>query len=182
MDEKRLLVNREGAHYHYNSRKDWYALYVRPNHEKKVSEKLEREGIEVFLPLRTTLRQWSDRKKKVYEPLFRCYVFVRIHTSEHAGVLYIPGAVRFVTCGGSASAIPETQIQLIRDLLEQHVDISETEETFTAGSLVQVKTGALMGTRGWLVDFAGKKRVIIRIEQINRALLINVPVRTLKKL
>lgn len=44
--------------------KTWYALYVRSRAEKKVSQELEHIGIEVFLPLITRVRQWSDRKKK----------------------------------------------------------------------------------------------------------------------
>ena len=48
----------------------WYALYVKSRSEKKVLSQLEDMGLEAFLPLVTRIKQWSDRKKKVEEPLF----------------------------------------------------------------------------------------------------------------
>jgi hypothetical protein len=45
---------------------------------KKVYARLVEKGIETFLPLQKRLKQWSDRKKLVDEPLFRSYIFVRI--------------------------------------------------------------------------------------------------------
>ena len=46
-------------------KKYWYAIYVRSRSEKKVVAQLEDIGVEVFLPLITRIKQWSDRKKKV---------------------------------------------------------------------------------------------------------------------
>ena len=58
--------------------KKWFAIYVKSRCEKKVNEQLEDIGVESFLPLITRVKQWSDRKKKVEEPLFRSYLFVHI--------------------------------------------------------------------------------------------------------
>jgi len=72
----------------------WYAVYVRSRYEKKVNRDFIDKRIECFLPLLETWRQWSDRKKKVSEPLFRGYVFVRIDMkSEHIKVLDTEGVV-----------------------------------------------------------------------------------------
>ena len=46
---------------------NWYAIYTNSRAEKKVHQNLLLEGYSSFLPLKTTLRQWSDRKKKVIE-------------------------------------------------------------------------------------------------------------------
>ena len=56
----------------------WYAVYVRSRHEKKVHQLFQEQGLTSFLPLLETWKQWSDRKKKVSDPLFRGYVFVNI--------------------------------------------------------------------------------------------------------
>ena len=58
--------------------KKWHVIYTAPRAEKKVNERLESQGVETYLPLQKTLRQWSDRKKKVSIPLFNSYVFVRV--------------------------------------------------------------------------------------------------------
>ena len=49
--------------------KQWYVLYVNVRHEKKVHEKFVEQNIESYLPIVKTLKQWSDRKKIVEEPL-----------------------------------------------------------------------------------------------------------------
>ncbi len=49
-----------------------------PNGRKKVASIFTSKNIENYCPLNKVLRQWSDRKKIVYEPLFTCYVFARV--------------------------------------------------------------------------------------------------------
>jgi|WetSurSiteA1Bulk_404760.scaffolds.fasta_scaffold00720_6 transcriptional antiterminator RfaH len=159
---------------------NWYALYTRPRHEKKIYAKLKQENIEAFLPLQTTIRQWSDRKKKVSEPLFSCYVFVFISTKDYYRILNLNGVVRFVTFEGKAVAIPEKQIKIIRMLLEQDIEIEDTKEPIAKGSRVEIKIGPLSGISGELLESAGKRRVIIRIEEINKTLLVNVPLNYLR--
>jgi transcription antitermination factor NusG len=56
----------------------WYIWYTQPRAEKQLQKRLAGEGIEVFLPLRKELHQWSDRKKWVEVPLFRGYLFTKI--------------------------------------------------------------------------------------------------------
>ena len=56
--------------------KHWHALYVRSRSERKVLTQLEEMGVEAYLPLITLIKQWSDRRKKVEEPLFKSYVFI----------------------------------------------------------------------------------------------------------
>lgn len=158
----------------------WYAVYTRPRHEKKIFARLKKENIEAFLPLQTTIRQWSDRKKKVSEPLFSCYVFVYISSKDYYKILNVDGVVRYITFNGKAVSIPEKQIRLIRMLLEQEIEIEETKELLPKGAKVEIRIGPLIGLTGELLENAGKKRVIIRIEEINKALLVNVPLNFLK--
>jgi transcription antitermination factor NusG len=158
----------------------WYALYTRPRHEKKIFARLQQEKINAFLPLQTTIRHWSDRKKKVTEPLFNCYIFVFISFKDYYRVLNIDGVVRYVSFEGKAVAIPEKQIKLIRFLLNQDIEIEETTEYLPIATKVEIKVGPLTGITGELIENSGKRRVIIRIEQINKALLVNVPLNYLK--
>ena len=69
--------------------KSWYALYVKSRAEKKVAADLSANSIEYYLPLQKVLKQWSDRKKWVEEPLFRSYVFVRIISDDYYKVLQL---------------------------------------------------------------------------------------------
>jgi len=54
--------------------KFWFALYTKPRNEFKAEQQLIAAGITNYLPTVTLLKQWSDRKKKVTEPLLRGYI------------------------------------------------------------------------------------------------------------
>jgi transcription antitermination factor NusG len=74
----------------------WYALYLRSRYEKKANLELEKKNIETFLPLIEELHVWSDRKKRVMEPLFRGYIFVKTDLRDKETILMTDGVVRFV--------------------------------------------------------------------------------------
>ena len=69
----------------------WYAVYTNPRAEKQVHKRLIEAGIESFLPLQKTLRQWSDRKKVVEKPLISSYVFVKASFKQFATIFKIYG-------------------------------------------------------------------------------------------
>ncbi|MBO7287087.1 MAG: UpxY family transcription antiterminator, partial [Bacteroidales bacterium] len=118
--------------------KRWFAVYVKSRSEKKVFKLLEDIGIESFLPLITRVKQWSDRKKKVEEPLFRSYLFVNIPLSDYYTVLNVNGVVKFITFEKKPVPVPDNQIIAIKEYLndtELHVI---DYENFKEGELVRV--------------------------------------------
>jgi hypothetical protein len=62
---------------HAAGRPQWFLLVVRSKQERKVAEGLQAKGYEVFLPMHTVRRQWSDRLKTYAAPLFSCHLFCR---------------------------------------------------------------------------------------------------------
>ena len=88
----------------------WYAVYTKPRNEKKLAERLNGKGIEAYLPMRRTLKQWSDRKKMVDEPLISSYVFVNVLQEHYFEVLNTPGAVKYIWFCGSLFK-PSSQIE-----------------------------------------------------------------------
>ena len=159
----------------------WYAAYTKPRNEKKALERLEAAGIEVYLPLQRRLKQWSDRKKMVEEPLFRSYIFVRITQKDYYNVLNTIGIVRYITFEGKAVPIPDNQINLIKNLLEQDVEIEAIEETLKLGAKVEVKFGSLIGLVGELTEHKGKQKVVVRLEHISHSLLVTLPTQYVTK-
>ena len=73
--------------------KKWHAIYTKARCEKKVLDQLRLRKIEAYLPLRTEVHQWSDRKKKVDIPIISSYVFVRISPDERKNIYPISGFV-----------------------------------------------------------------------------------------
>lgn len=153
----------------------WYALYTRANGEKKLFEYLQEKDIECYLPMRKVLKYWSDRKKWVEEPLFKCYLFVRVCNKDFFNVLNTPGAVYYVSFGGKAQSIPDDQINNIKTFLSQ----SEEEATLSyeriqRGVSVEVLHGTLKGIKGEVINIYGQTRLLIRIDSLNCSLHVNI--------
>lgn len=159
------------------AKKEWFAIYVRSRSEKKVLKQLEEKGIESFLPLITRVRQWSDRKKKVEEPLFRSYLFVNIDfVKQRDNILGIYGVVKFIEFEKIPVVVPLNQINAIRQYVcdTDLISVDEYEE-INEGELVMIKSGSMRGLTGRFVKINGKHRLIVDIEVVGRTIPINVP-------
>ena len=155
--------------------KHWYAVYARSRAEKKAALELEINNIDFYLPLTKKLKQWSDRKKWVEEPLFRSYVFVHIGQSEYYKVLQNPHLVRYVTFEGKAVPIPEQQIEAIRVYLDE-IEPDEPENVnWLKGQKVEVVVGDLTGLMGELIEVNGKHKVKVQIDVIGKSIVIYIP-------
>ena len=150
----------------------WYAIYVRSRFEKKVYAELVKK-VECFLPLIENVRTWSDRKKKVQEPLFRGYVFVRIDIQNRLRVLETNGVVKFVGIRDRASAIPEEQINWIKIALRSP-DAVKKEQYPYIGQKVEVVVGFFKGIRGVVSQWKGKTRLVISVDSISQAISFEV--------
>ncbi|MDX5319421.1 MAG: UpxY family transcription antiterminator [Bacteroidota bacterium] len=155
--------------------KRWYAIYTAAKAEKKVSTRLLQQGIEHYLPVQRVLKQWSDRKKWVEEPLFRSYLFVHSDESQYYQILNTHGVVKFITFGGKAVPIPDFQIETIRRLLMESTDFEITQEDLTPGDPVEITAGPLMGTLGELIAHRGEQRIAVKILSLDTAVLLNIP-------
>lgn len=159
----------------------WYAIYTRPRFEKVLYNKLIDTDIEAFLPLQIKYRQWSDRKKRIKVPLISSYVFVYINASEFSKIYRTHGFVKFITFEGKHIAIPQNQIDNLKLLSDNEVDLEISTEEFSKGDNVEVIAGSLIGLKGELIKINGKKRVLIRIDSIDRNIILSIPPAFLKK-
>src|SRR5579863_863357 len=85
----------------------WYSIQTRYRFERKVTDQLQRKGLQTFLPLLEEFHRWSDRRQPVHIPLFSGYTFVRFDLS--AGVrmelLHTEGVIGLISVRGVATAI-----------------------------------------------------------------------------
>jgi transcription antitermination factor NusG len=152
----------------------WYAVYTRSRHEKKLMDLLLEKGIEAYVPIRRLLHQWSDRKKYVETPIIRSYCFVKANNANYFEVLNTPGAVRYVWFSGRPAAIPDRQIQVLKAITGADVDIECLPDYFKPGLKVVINSGPLLGIGGELVSIANRKKVIIRIEQLKQVVTLSI--------
>lgn len=152
----------------------WFAVYTRSRYEKKLMDLLIAKDIEAYVPLRRSLRQWSDRRKWVEIPLIRSYCFVRVNFRNYYDVLNTPGAVRYVWFSGKPAVIPDRQIDLLKAITGHNIDVECLPDYFQPGVKVKINSGPLIGLTGELVSIASKKKVIIRIEQLKQVLTLSI--------
>ena len=155
----------------------WHALYVRSRAEKKVLDQLLEQGYEAYLPMLTRLKQWSDRKKKVEEPLFKSYVFVRNNEKQHYYILGVYGVVKFVTFEHKAVIVPDKQILAIKKYIDNPLDDEDELKNLDLkeGQLVRITNGPMQGITGRLVSVKSKRRLLVNIDVVGQTIPVSIP-------
>lgn len=159
----------------------WYAAYTKSRSEKKVLARLTENGFEAYLPIQRKRRQWSDRLKWVEEPLIRSYIFIRVNESDYYNAINTPGLVCYVTFEGKAAPIPDRQIELLKMLLNQGAEMEVSNERFAPGQKIIVVSGTLVGMQGEMIEYRGRKKVLVRLGTTGTNLLITVSLDLIEK-
>ncbi|MBI9071251.1 MAG: UpxY family transcription antiterminator [Melioribacteraceae bacterium] len=153
----------------------WYALYTKPKHEFKAADRIRSIDIEYYLPTITTVKQWSDRKKKVTEPLFKGYIFVKANETERFLVLALDGIVNTVCFGGKPSRIPDWEIENLKRMMEIDPNVIVSEK-IPIGSLVKVIEGPFAGIEGNVCEEENNERMLgITVNLLRRSVLVKLP-------
>ncbi|HZQ91907.1 MAG TPA: UpxY family transcription antiterminator [Terriglobales bacterium] len=153
----------------------WYAIHVRPRHEKKVVSQLQEKGITTYLPLLSETHRWSDRRKLVEIPLFPCYAFVSIadEAALRLTVLKIFGVLAFVGNQRQGTPIPDSEIEDLKTLLGSNIPFAQ-HPFLQVGKRVRVRGGALDGVEGILTERSGDRRLVLSVSTINRSLSVSI--------
>lgn len=161
---------------------NWKALYVNSRAEKKVVAALREKQIEAYLPLKTELRQWSDRKKRVSVPLINGYVFVKTLPQQRDVVFTVNGVIQYVRYNGSDAIIREEEIDVLRAIelkgyyAEGHFGVDVKE-----GDAVAIKIGPFKGLEGKVVMTGNEHICYVAIRSIDYQLQIRLPKEVLEK-
>ncbi|MEO8769666.1 MAG: UpxY family transcription antiterminator [Ferruginibacter sp.] len=137
--------------------KHWYVVYTRPRWEKKVALILLQKGIENYCPLNKVLKQWSDRKKVVLEPLFKGYVFICVPEASKWDIKKIDGIINFVYWLGRPARIKESEINTIQRFLQEFNDVEVIDRQLDINTKVLVKQGVLMNYHGIIIEVSGSR-------------------------
>ncbi len=151
----------------------WYAVSVRPRHEKVVARHLEHRGLNCFLPLYRSVRRWKDRRKELDMALFPGYVFVSVRASDRSGVLRAPGVVCFVTFQGQPTAVPDAEIRALESSMCAGLR-PQPHPYIRQGRKVRVKSGPLVDAEGIMIRRKEGFRLVLSIELITRSVMLEV--------
>jgi transcription antitermination factor NusG len=125
----------------------WYVIYTKPRNEKKVADRLKHIGVDVYCPMFTMVKQWSDRKKKVEVPLLNSYVFVNLKEKDRELVFQVSGVVRYLFWLGKPAIVREEEIEALQDGLKETITSFEVS-AIKIGDLLPIPTGPFQGKEG----------------------------------
>lgn len=151
----------------------WYAIYTRPSHEKRVVEHFALRAIECYLPSYRTTRRWKNRCKVELElPLFPGYVFARFPWCQHARVVEVPSVVSIVGNGREPLPLQHSEIASLRSGL--NLRKAEPHPYLNIGERARIKAGPLAGFEGIVVRNTNGLRVVLTLQQIMKSVAVEV--------
>jgi len=152
----------------------WFALSARQRREKFVTTILRRKGFETFLPFITTRRRWSDRSKRIDEPLFPGYVFCRFNLQNRLPVLDVPGVVSIIGVGKTPIPIDDNEMESLQCVVLSGLP-TRPWDNFEVGRRVTIEQGPLKGSRGIILEHeAHRNKLIVSISLLRRSVAVTI--------
>jgi transcription antitermination factor NusG len=119
-------------------KKNWYAVFTKLNCEKKVVASLSKKKIEHFCPQNRIVTYHGNKKRTTSEPLINAFVFVYADENEMKLLAKIPFVVNFVYWLGKPVIIKHSEIENIKDFVNQHVNIKLEKVNVNMNGIVRM--------------------------------------------
>ncbi len=156
--------------------KKWHAVYTRSRCEKKVASVFQRREVEHYCPLNRVMKQWSDRKKVILEPLFTSYVFVRASEKEISFIKQLSSdIVNFVYWLGSPAVITDHEIEAIKRFLGEYTNVRAEKIDVQVSDRVRITQGPLLNAEG-KVTYIHKNRARVELPSLGYMMYAEVNV------
>ena len=152
----------------------WFAVRTSSGREKSVAAQLNARGIEEFLPLYRTRRQWSDRIKDLELPLFPGYLFCRFDYSNRGPIVMIPGVQMIVGVGKQPAPVSDIEIDSLRRVVASGAVAHPHDRYLTVGERVRIREGSLAGVEGILVEVKNSWRIVLSVELLQRSVSVEL--------
>lgn len=151
----------------------WIACRVKIKTEKKCAKRLASFGYNTFVPVRSEVHQWSDRKKTKETILIPMVIFVQLPQFEISQLIKFEFIHSIMKYPGSKepAIIPNAEITQFMFLLENS-DQNLLIEPFSPikGRMIEIVRGNLKGLTGQITQTSQKGcRVTIAIQYLTCA-------------
>ncbi len=148
----------------------WHVLYVKSRCEKKVADHCVKLGFEQYLPLRRETKIYQRRRVTVDKPLFQGYVFASFEALQRADLMRSHAILRVMDV--------EDQARFLRELdqVRQALAVDPTlgvERVLKPGLRVRITSGPFMGLEGIVSVVKGIERVMLAVDMIGQAIVVN---------
>ena len=154
---------------HQNSK--WHVLYTKPRHEIKALERLAQNGFEVYCPMKTTLKQWSDRKKKVSEPLLPSYIFIKTTEKNRPQPLKDPSVLNYIFWLGKPAIVRDSEIDTLKGIVSRD-KVQEFEvRKLKIGSEIVINKG-LIKSKNAVVKTVSNNHVTAELKELGMIIVL----------
>jgi transcription antitermination factor NusG len=151
----------------------WFALSVKPRHERTSAAALRFKGYQEFVPLYQSRRRWSDRVKEIELPLFAGYVFCRFDARFRLPILTTPGVLKIVGAGRDPIPVQDSEMEALEAVARSGI-LAEPWPFLQAGCRVRVEEGPLRGTEGFLLEVKSRERLVLSVTLLSRSIAVEV--------
>ncbi|MDT8438667.1 MAG: transcription/translation regulatory transformer protein RfaH [Wenzhouxiangellaceae bacterium] len=155
----------------------WFVVYCKPREESRATAHLENQRFDVLFPQVRLRRRLRGRYRRVIEPMFPRYLFVRLRPEDNqAAIRSTRGVIGLVRFGDRTPTVPQPVIDHILERSDVHgcVDL-DVESTFNPGEAVQVAEGPFSGYQAVFEQRTGDGRVAVLMEIMQRERRVELP-------
>jgi transcription antitermination factor NusG len=157
----------------------WHVLYVKPRCEKKVAGHCDKHGLGQYLPLRRETKIYQRRRVTVDKPVFQGYVFACFTPEQKADLMRSHAVLSVLDVEDQALFLRE--LEQVRLALEVDPTLS-VERLLKPGRRVKITSGPFMGLEGTVQTIRGATRVMLAVEMIGQAVVVNAETALLEPL
>ena len=155
---------------------NWFVIKTNSRAEKRVFESIERIGLNVYLPLVESIRQWSDRKKKVQIPLIPSTLFVKCQVTDLQKLYAIQGFSSILHFLKKPAIVRDYEIENLKILLKESTELETLgSDILIAGDKVEVIRGPFQGLIATSLEVNRKQTLIVEIESLDQRFIVHVP-------
>lgn len=149
----------------------WLVVKTKPRAEKKLAQLLSSSGVEALVITYTSIRQWSDRKKKVTLPLISGVIFVPNFPEIFNIIYHYPQVLSVLRDNGKYALVSKEEIDCLLKVASEwsgnKIEHLQDNQNLSEGDLVEVLDGAFKGVIGELVTIKGKHRLVVQMKSLN---------------
>lgn len=154
----------------------WILIYTKPQHEKRASENLRKQGFNTFLPLISPANKNGNSAQPV--PVFPRYLFVQINLAlgNWSTIQSSYGVNKIVMFSEKLTSIPEQIIESIQNKLDKTGVFKEMVSfvDYEKGDAVSIKNGRFEGIDAVFLSKKSKDRVSLLLKLLNTSVLADL--------
>ena len=151
----------------------WFALRVKPKHEKQAAVAVTAKGYESFLPLYLSRRKYGERFKNFHLPLFAGYFFARFDPLDRLPILKIDSILGILGNGKELVSVPDGEIATLQTAVASRLAV-QPHPFLSVGDHVRLEEGPLRGAEGILVQLKGVDHLVVSVTLLQRSMSVQI--------